>query len=329
MHTPSWFWHVRLLGASPWLRSAVSTDGTTRIADDPYLWLEDIHGAKAARLGEGAERKTLASAQGRSATIRRITTPSSKVLDANDRIPIGKLDHGDVFNFWQDAAHLRGIWRRTTIAAYANANSAMGNAARCRQARGRREGRTGCGKGADCSPDLQALPVQLSPRRRRYRGRARIRSDSEELREDGFALAEAKAEATYLDDDTILFGTDFGPGTLTDVGLSAHREAVAARRSRSPTPRRSSKASEDDVSVARTCFTGPTARSRWSRAASAFSPPNISTSLPDGSTMKLPLPLSADVKGVTHGNLIFTLRERLDAPGGSKPITKARWSPSR
>src|SRR5207245_1250545 len=33
--------------------------------------------------------------------------------------------------------------------------------------------------------------------------------------DDGFSLAAAKSQARYIDDNTLLFATDFGPGTLT------------------------------------------------------------------------------------------------------------------
>ncbi|MEJ0042699.1 MAG: hypothetical protein WDM81_11000 [Rhizomicrobium sp.] len=46
---------------------------------------------------------------------------SLKSLDVPDRIPLGELDHGFVYNFWQDAGHVRGLWRRTTVADYATA----------------------------------------------------------------------------------------------------------------------------------------------------------------------------------------------------------------
>ena len=35
--------------------------------------------------------------------------------------PMGSLDHGFVYNFWQDAKNPKGIWRRTSIADYQNA----------------------------------------------------------------------------------------------------------------------------------------------------------------------------------------------------------------
>ena len=43
-----------------------------------------------------------------------------EVLDAPDRIPSGSIRHGSVYNFWQDAKNPKGLWRRTSIADYAN-----------------------------------------------------------------------------------------------------------------------------------------------------------------------------------------------------------------
>ena len=47
-----------------------------------------------------------------------------KVMDAADRIPYGDVDHQYVFNFWQDAGHPKGLWRRTSVADYARAEPA-------------------------------------------------------------------------------------------------------------------------------------------------------------------------------------------------------------
>ena len=43
---------------------------------------------------------------------------------------------------------------------------------------------------------------------------------AKKLAKDGFALVEAKSDASYLDDDTVLFATDFGKGSLTNSGYA-------------------------------------------------------------------------------------------------------------
>ena len=44
-----------------------------------------------------------------------------EVLDADDRIPFVRRRGGYLYNFWQDAAHPRGLWRRTTLEEYRKA----------------------------------------------------------------------------------------------------------------------------------------------------------------------------------------------------------------
>ena len=86
--------------------------------EDPYLWLEDVQGAKAlAWVGQQNARST-----------RMLKTHPDyhgdydallNIMDATDRIPDGDVSHRYVFHYWQDTTHPKGIWRRTTIADYA------------------------------------------------------------------------------------------------------------------------------------------------------------------------------------------------------------------
>jgi prolyl oligopeptidase len=45
----------------------------------------------------------------------------------------------------------------------------------------------------------------------------------------GFTLPEAKSHTAWEDENTVLVGTDFGEGSLTDSRLSAPDQALAAR----------------------------------------------------------------------------------------------------
>ena len=89
-------------------------------ATDPYLWLEDVHGAKALDWVKAQNAKSTAVLQA-DPDYQKDYDAILRVLDATDRIPYGNLDHQYVFNFWQDAQHPKGIWRRTGIADYSNA----------------------------------------------------------------------------------------------------------------------------------------------------------------------------------------------------------------
>src|SRR5579864_5781853 len=87
---------------------------------DPYLWLEDVHGAKPLEWVRAQNAKSIAILQ-TDPDYQKDYDALLKVMDATDRIPYGELDHQYVFNFWQDAQNPKGIWRRTSIADYASA----------------------------------------------------------------------------------------------------------------------------------------------------------------------------------------------------------------
>ena len=87
--------------------------------EDPYIWLEDVHGEKPLAWVQEQNAHALGVLKA-DPRYQQNYDAILKVLDATDRIPYGSLDHQYVFNFWQDAEHPKGIWRRTTIADYAN-----------------------------------------------------------------------------------------------------------------------------------------------------------------------------------------------------------------
>ena len=84
---------------------------------DPWLWLEEVQGDKAlawVRERNAETRQRLEAWPGFADTRRRILD----VLDSRDRIPAIARRGGFVYNFWQDAEHPRGLWRRTTLEEY-------------------------------------------------------------------------------------------------------------------------------------------------------------------------------------------------------------------
>src|ERR1700761_5219131 len=129
-----------------------------------------------------------------------------EVLDAADRIPMGSLSHGFVYNFWQDAANPKGLWRRTTIADYQNP-APKWELLLDVDALAKTEKENWVFKGAECSPGEVRCLIRLS----RGGGEAVVTREydlkAKKLATDGFSLPEAKADASYLDDDTVLFST--------------------------------------------------------------------------------------------------------------------------
>jgi prolyl oligopeptidase len=287
-------------------------------AADPYLWLEDIHGSNALDWVKAQNAKSAAVLEG-DADYQKDYDAILKVMDATDRIPFGNLDHNFVFNFWQDAQHPKGIWRRTTIADYANPQPQWETLLDVDKLAAD-EKENWVWKGAETAPSLQHCLIRLS----------RGGGDADVVREfdlgtklflkDGFTLPEAKSDITYLDDDTVLFGTDFGPGSMTTSGYPN-----IVKLWKRGTPMADAKTIHtgelSDVGSEGTVMHGSDQNIPLVERSITDFTTEYYYVLPDGSTMKLPLPLGADLKGASQDNLIFTLRDDWTPPGG-KPIAK-------
>ena len=184
---------------------------------DPWLWLEQVQGEPVlawVRERNAESRARLEAWPAFGDTRRRIR----EVLDAHDRIP-AVLRRGDhLYNFWQDAAQPRGLWRRCSLHEYRKPRPAW-ELLLDLDGLGRSEGENWVWGGAVClGPHYSRALLSLS------RGGA----DAHVVREfdlverrfvdDGFVLPEAKSELAWADIDTVYVATDFGPGTLTDSG---------------------------------------------------------------------------------------------------------------
>ena len=85
-------------------------------AEDPFIWLEQVDGVEALAWARAETAKTTAALldahfeQDRASIHAILTTP--------DKIPFVSMRGGMVYNFWTDATHERGLWRRTTLASF-------------------------------------------------------------------------------------------------------------------------------------------------------------------------------------------------------------------
>jgi len=193
------------------------TMAETSVPDDPYLWLEDVQGDRAlawVRERNATSRKVLEAWPAFANTRSRIR----EVLDSRERIPAVTRRGPWLYNFWQDAEHPRGVWRRASMSEYRKAEPAW-ELLLDLDALGRDEHENWVWAGAAClrPADTRCL-LKLS------RGGA----DASVVREydlatrrfvdGGFELPEAKTDIDWLDIDAVLVATDFGAGSLTESG---------------------------------------------------------------------------------------------------------------
>jgi prolyl oligopeptidase len=191
--------------------SAVSDDA------DPYLWLEDVGGERA--LTWVKERNAQSTAElTADPQFAALEARVLQILDSKEKLPFIEKRGEHYYNFWRDETHPRGIWRRTSLEEYRKPQPAWETVIDV-DALGRSEKVNWVWRGANwLEPARDRCLVSLS------RGGA----DAHAVREfdpktktfvkDGFALPEGKHRLSWKDRDTLLVGTDFGPGSLTDSG---------------------------------------------------------------------------------------------------------------
>lgn len=187
---------------------------------DPYAWLEDIDGdAQLAwvRDRNAEEAAALAATPGFIASKQRIRD----ILDSDAKIPSVVRRGAHLYNFWRDAEHERGLWRRTTLESY-RTDSPQWETVLDLDALAEAEGENWVWHGAT------VWPGGPEPHRRALVQLSRGGADADVIREfdlvtlefvaNGFALPESKGGASWLDDDTLLVFTDFGESTMTTSG---------------------------------------------------------------------------------------------------------------
>ena len=282
--------------------------------DDPYVWLEDVHGAKPLAWAKEHNAKSLGPLKA-DPRYQKNYDSVLEVLDATDRIPMGALRGRSVYNFWQDAKNPKGVWRRTSIASYQTANPDW-QVLLDIDALAKAESENWVFKGSSCAPGENRCLIRLS----RGGGDAVVIREYDlatmKLMTDGFSLPEAKLDLEYVDGDTILYATakdgETASGYARTVKLWKRGTPIAA----APLVYEGIK---EDVLVAPMVFHTKQGTFPFVvRAVSFFESEYFAVENgPENkiTARKLDMPLSADVKAMIDGALIAVLRKDYETDG--------------
>jgi prolyl oligopeptidase len=199
-----------------WLIAACSTDATAS-ASDPFLWLEAVNSPRALAWVKSENAKTLAVLE-QDPHFAGFYAAALAINGAHDRIPIPTVVNGRIYNFWQDEGHVRGIWRTTTIADYANPQPAWKTVLDL-DALARTEGKNWIWQGADCdSPSGQRCLISLSEGGEDASTIREFDLSTGQFVAGGFVLPRGKQSAAWSDDDTLLVSRAWQPADVTASG---------------------------------------------------------------------------------------------------------------
>ena len=187
------------------------------MTDDPYIWLEDVSSPRAMEWVNAHNAKSTAILEADS-RYPAYYQEALEIAQAEDRIPYGSFTHGQIYNFWQDADHVRGILRKATLQSYASGKPQWTTVLDI-DALAKAENANWVYKGMDCArPAERRCLISLSDGG----------EDAVTIREfdmvngkfvpHGFVLPKGKQSAGWVDENTLLVSREWHPGELGRTG---------------------------------------------------------------------------------------------------------------
>ena len=277
--------------------------------DDPYKWMEEIEGERPLAWAKAQNTRSLAVLQG-DARYAGLESQALAILNAKDRVPgVSFAGDGSLRNFWQDAEHVRGIWRKTTLESYRTATPQWETILDI-DALSKAENANWVFKGAGCLPPEETrCLVSLSNGGKDAMVVREFDTTTKTFVEDGFVLPEGKQVISWLDRDTVLVSREWEPGQVTKSGY-----AYIIKAWKRGTPLASAKevfrGTPDDISASAYTLTevdGRVAAILINRGVTFFEAETYLQT--DKGPVKLPFPLKHSIQGYVAGQMVVSLEQ--------------------
>ncbi|KAF0174462.1 MAG: S9 family peptidase [Hyphomonadaceae bacterium] len=285
---------------------------------DPFAFMEEVEGKQALDWVRAQNARSLAhlEADARFAPMRE---DALKIVQSRDRLALGSIRDGYLYNFWQDGTNVRGLWRRSPLAAYA-AGAPQWETLLDVDALSTAENANWVFKGTDCQParGTRCL-VTLSNGGKDASVRREFDLATKTFVADGFNLPEAKAATAWKDADTIYLATDWGAGSLTTSGYPFIVKELKRGQALADA-KEVFRGAASDVGV----FLQDAEAEDGARFVAAIQGVTFFTSnvfrLDTGTPAKLNTPMKSTVQGLHKGELILTLEEAWTPPGAATAL---------
>ena len=278
-------------------------------ATDPYAWLEPYREPRALAQVETWNRATLAELQ----ADRRFETYQQQILtilQAPDRIAAPAFRGNAVDNFWRDQTNTHGLWRRTTLDSY-RTDTPRWETVLDLDALSRADGKNWVWQGANClAPAYDRCLVNISDGGSDANVVREFNPLTRQFTAGGFNLSEGKQNVDWIDQNTLIVGREWGPGSMTASGYPFILRRVTRGQPMEQAPELF-RGQASDVSVSPTTLRDPDGRLR---AVMAIRGVSFFESefyiLRDGQPpLRVPVPMKASLQGFLDGQMIFSLEE--------------------
>jgi prolyl oligopeptidase len=296
---------MKALAAALVIAAACAASAVAQDTSDPFLWLEEVDGARAL---EWVAQQNARTAQRLETDARYpiFLAEARAIFTATDRIAAPSFRAGGVDNLWQDAERPRGVWRHASLESYRTEAPAWETLLDL-DALSKAEERNWFFKGADClRPTETICLVRLSDGG----------GDAVEVREfdtrrrgfvdGGFRFGEGKQAQAWVDADHVVAAREWTAGELTESGYAYVLKIVG----RDGAPREVFRGEPADVSVQPIVLRGEggAARAIMARRGVTFFESEFIL-LGDKGPVRVPLPRRAEYQAFVGGQAVFSLQE--------------------
>jgi prolyl oligopeptidase len=283
--------------------------------DDKYQWLEDVSGERS-MAWVNAENERSAKALNVGPVYTALAETALKVLESPTRLPSPQFRVGEVYNTWQDAQHVRGILRRTSLDSYLK-DQPDWHTVIDYDALAIQDKEKWVAHELTCLyPGDGLCLVALSAGGEDANTLREFDLKSGKFVDKGFVLPHSKQDATWVDKDTLLIARNWGPGTMTQSGYP-----FVVKLWKRGTPLDQAKevyrGTASDVSAGATALNDSQGHHAivFVRGVDFF---NLEISLytPEG-PRKLSLPGKCEIHGMLDGQIVLGLNEDWKPEGSS------------
>ena len=206
-----------LLLSTAWAVVWMRGDTRTSEQQDKYQWLEDVSSPRSMAWVKAEDARSAKVLQG-DPQFASLYAMALKVLESPDRLPTPQFRQGEIYNTWQDAQHVQGILRRTSLEDYLTAQPNW-HTVLDYDALGKQDNQKWVEEGLVCLyPEDRYCLVALSAGGEDAQTMREFNLKTEKFVEDGFQLPHSKQEVAWVDKNTLVVARDWGAGTMTTSG---------------------------------------------------------------------------------------------------------------
>ena len=240
------------------------------------------------------------------------------ILSAKDKLPSIFIMKSDVFNFWQDDKHIRGILRKMPITSF-NSGSSKWTTVLDIDDLASQEKMNWVYKGIHClEPDYSLCMISLSEGGKDAGVIREFDLNKGEFVSEGFFIPDSKSHVTWYDRNTLLLGDGTSHSPLTSSGYPTQVRLL----------KRNQKIQDAEI-----LFSVPTNSMSAYVTSSVYNGTRITTvydqksffeadifivDFSSNKLKKIPIPSTANLESIYQGQILFSIKEDFEGfPAGS------------